>query len=173
MTTKLLVSIRSQEQAELAKRHNEGGRERRQPRRRWCVDELRPTLTEPEYEAGRRAVRECILYYPGAKPSLDRVDSGWSDAALVSQMDAGRALYALRQAVSLRGHKRQAIVCDLIVQLYTMAEVARALGLARSMGARRPVADMRLTKPLVRATLSTMARYYADCCPVDSTRAYT
>lgn len=164
MTTKLLASIHAQDQAELAKRHNEGEREFRQPRRRWCVEALKPELTEAEYEAGKRAVRECILYFPGAKPSLDRVDSGWSDAALAGQMDAGHALYALRQAVSLRGHKRHALVAELIVQLYTLEEIALAFAMVRRMGqARDPIADTRQARPLVRTTLQTMAKYYTDC----------
>ena len=163
MTTKLLRQIHEQDQAELAARYN--GDTFRQPRRVWAVEALKPELTEQEYEAARRAVRECILFFPGAKASMDRVDMGWSDAGLAKQMDAGHALYGLRQGVAQRcsGVRRAADAAEWIVQLWTLQDMAIALGCWRRMGARESIPDTRPVRPFARLVLLAMAGYYADC----------
>ena len=163
MSTKLLHQVREQDQAELAEKHN--GESKRQPRRIWAVEALKPELAEDEYAAAQRAVRECILFFPGAKANLDRVDMAWSDAGLAKQVDAGHALYGLRQGVS----KRCSITCapnvvEWLVQLYTLQDVAGALGFLRSMGAgRESIPDTRPAKRIVKYVLIGMAEYYADC----------
>lgn len=162
MSTKLLRQIHAQDQAALAAEHNG---ETRQPRRVWAVEALKPELTEQEYAAGQRAVRECILFFPGAKANLDRVDMAWSDAGLAKQMDAGHALYGLRQGVTKRCDIRPAANCvEWLVQLWTLQDIAAAMGYWRSMGAKRdPIPDVRAIKPTVRLVLLAMAGYYDDC----------
>lgn len=162
MTTKLLHQVREQDQAELAARYN--GDTKRQPRRIWAVEALKPELTEDEYAAAQRAVRECILFFPGAKANYDRVDIAWSDAGMAKQMDAGHSLYGLRQAMT----KRCSITCapnvaEWIVQLYTLQDMACALNFWRQMGKRDPIPDTRPAKRIVQHVLIGMAEYYADC----------
>lgn len=142
--------------------------EGRQPRRVWCVEALKPVLTEQEYAAGARAVRECILFFPGAKEQLDRVDCAWSDASMAAIVDAGHNLFGLRQAVSSRCggiRARHAANCvEWIVQLWTLQDIACTLGHYRKRGLHRPKEpDLRTTKPFVRLVLLTMAGYYEDC----------
>lgn len=139
--------------------------EGRQPRRVWAAEALKPELTEAEWEAAQRAVRECILWFPGAKADHDRVDMAWSDAGLVKQMDAGRALYGLRMGVQRRCEGRRAPDCaEWLVQLWTLQDIACAMGFYRSKGAGRDrEPDMRRTKPFVRLVLIGMAGYYEDC----------
>lgn len=163
MSTKLLRQVHEQDQAELAERYN--GTDKRQPRRVWCAEALKPELTEPEWLAAQRAVRECILFFPGAKANYDRVDMVWSDAGLAKQMDAGHALYGLRQAVTKRCSFTQAPnVVEWIVQLHTLQDIASALNQWRRMGqARDPIPDVRAAKPTVRLVLLGMAGYYDDC----------
>ncbi len=163
MTTKLLRQVQEQDQQELADRYN--GTDARQPRRVWCAEALKPELTEPEWLAAQRAVRECILFFPGAKANYDRVDMAWSDAGLAKQMDAGHSLYGLRQGVAKRCAGRFAPICaEWIVQLHTLQDIAAALGWTRSKGVDRPQEpDMRRTRPFVRLVLLGMADYYADC----------
>jgi hypothetical protein len=164
MTTALLRKIQEQDQQALADRYN--GEDRKQPRRVWCVEALKPELTEQEYEAARRAVRECILYFPGAKANMDRVDMAWSDAGMARQMDAGHALYGLRQGVAKRCSAiRKAAACaEWIVQLYTLQDIASAMGHWRRMGRERDrIPDTRTARPFVRLVLIGMAGYYADC----------
>lgn len=163
MTTKLLRQVQEQDQQELADRYN--GETKRQPRRIWAVEALKPELNEAEYEAAQRAVRECILFFPGAKANYDRVDMVWSDAGMAKQMDAGHALFGLRQGVSKRSNYDRAPICaEWIVQLYTLQDIAEGFGWLRSKGADRPLEpDMRRTRPFVRLVLMTMADYYADC----------
>lgn len=153
-------------QLEWEQRREQGaGWEGRQPRRIWAVEALKPELTEPEYEAAQRAVRECILYFPGARANMDRVDIAWSDAAMAKQIDAGHALYGLRQGVARRSKYAKAPLCaEWIVQLYTLQEMAQELGWRRSKGKGRPEEpDVRRTRPFVRLVLMAMADYYADC----------
>lgn len=163
MTTKLLRQVAEQDQQELADRYN--GESKRQPRRVWAVEALKPTLAEDEYEAAQRAVRECILFFPGAKANYDRVDMAWSDAGMAKQMDAGHSLYGLRQGVS----KRCAITCapnvvEWLVQLYTLQDIAAALGFMRSMGGQREqIPDTRPAKRIVKYVLIGMSEYYAAC----------
>lgn len=163
MTTKLLRQVAEQDQQELADRYN--GETRRQPRRVWAVEALKPELGEDEYAAAQRAVRECILFFPGAKANLDKVDMAWNDAGMASKMDAGHSLYGLRQGVS----KRCSITCapnvvEWLVQLYTLQDVAGALGFMRQMGASRdPIPDTRPAKRIVKYVLIGMAEYYAAC----------
>lgn len=139
--------------------------EGRQPRRIWAAEALKAELTEPEWEAAQRAVRECILWFPGAKANHDRVDMAWSDAGIAKQMDAGRALYGLRTGVRRRCEGRRAPDCaEWIVQLWTLQDIAGAMGFYRSKGqGREREPDMRRTKPFVRLVLIGMANYYADC----------
>jgi len=165
MTTKLLRQVAEQDQQELADRYN--GDSKRQPRRVWAVEALKPTLSEDEYEAAQRAVRECILFFPGAKANYDRVDMAWSDAGMAKQMDAGHSLYGLRQGVS----KRCAITCapnvvEWLVQLYTLQDIAAALGFMRQMGeksGRPPIPDTRPARRIVKYVLIGMAGYYDAC----------
>lgn len=163
MTTALLKRIQEQDQQALADRYN--GETKRQPRRVWAIEALKPELEEREFEAAQRAVRECILYFPGAKANLDRVDMAWSDAGLARQVDAGHALYGLRQGVS----KRCKATCgpnmvEWIVQLYTLQDMASSLSFWRSMGAGRdPIPDTRPVRRIVQHVLISMADYYADC----------
>lgn len=162
MTTKLLRQIHEQDQEALAERYNG---DTRQPRRVWAVEAMKPELTEAEYEAAQRAVRECILFFPGAKASLDKVDMAWSDAGMASKMDAGHALFGLRQGVSKRCDFRAApTVCEWLVQLYTLQDIAAALGYFRSMGKDRPrIPDTRAARPTVRLVLLGMTSYYEAC----------
>jgi hypothetical protein len=164
MTTALLRQIERQDQQALADRYN--GEDRRQPRRVWCVEALKPELSEQEYDAAKRAVRECILFFPGATANMDRVDMAWSDAGMAKRMDAGHALYGLRQGVSQRCRDiRKAAMCaEWIVQLYTLQDIASAMGHWRRMGPQRTqIPDIRTAKPFVRLVLIGMAGYYADC----------
>lgn len=163
MSTKLLHQIHEQDQAELAERYN--GEDRRQPRRVWAVEDLKPKLTEGEFEAARRAVRECILYFPGARENLDRVDMAWSDGSLASKIDAGHSLWGLRQGVSRRSTVRSAPnVVEWIVQLHTLQDIAAELSFWRNMGANRaPIPDTRPVRRIVHHVLITMAEYYAAC----------
>lgn len=164
MTTKLLKMVHDQDQQALADRYN--GEDRRQPRRVWCVEALKPELTEQEYDAAKRAVRECILYFPGAKANMDRVDMAWSDAGMARQMDAGHALYGLLQGVTKRCERigKAAQCAEWIVQLYTLQDIASAMGHWRRMGpSRDQIPDVRSARPFVRLVLIGMASYYADC----------
>lgn len=163
MTTALLREIHKQDQEKLADRHN--GEAKRQPRRVWAAEALKPELSEGEWKAAIRAVRECILWFPGAKPNLDRVDMAWNDVALAGQMDAGRALFGLRQGVAKRCAYRQAPNCaEWLVQLHTLEDIAKELGHYRRMGPNRePIPDIRPARPFVRIVLMAMARYYEDC----------
>jgi hypothetical protein len=162
MSTKLLRQVYQQDQQKLADEHNG---ETTQKRRIWAVDALKPELMEVEYKAGQRAVRECIMNYPGAKANYDRVDMAWSDAGIANQVDAGHALNGLRQGVSRRSSYAKAPECaEWIVQLYTLQEIASGFGWLRSKGADRPLEpDMRRTKPFVHLVLMAMADYYAAC----------
>lgn len=162
MTTKLLRQIHEQDQEALAERYNG---DTRQPRRVWAVEAMKPELTEAEYEAAQRAVRECILFFPGAKANYDRVDMVWSDAGLAKQIDAGHALYGLRQGVSKRCKAQCAAnMAEWIVQLYTLQDMAAALSMFRQMGAgREPIPDTRPVRRIVQHVLIGMADYYADC----------
>ena len=163
MTTALLKRIQEHDQQALADRYY--GETKRQPRRVWAIEALKPELEEREFEAAQRAVRECILYFPGAKANLDRVDMAWSDAGLARQVDAGHALYGLRQGVS----KRCKATCgpnmvEWIVQLYTLQDMAAELRFWRNMGAGRdPIPDTRPVRRIVQHVLIGMADYYADC----------
>lgn len=160
------VILEKARQLEWEQRREQGAEwEGRQPRRIWAVEALKPELTEAEYEAGKRAVRECILFFPGAKANMDRVDMAWTDAGLAKQVDAGHALYGLRQGVSKRCDVRQAAnIAEWLAQLYTLQDVALALGWMRSKGRGRPEEpDLRRTRPFVRLVLMSMADYYADC----------
>lgn len=163
MTSALLRQIHKQDQQQLADRYN--GDDAKQPRRVWAVDAMKPELDEDEYDAAQRAVRECILFFPGAKANMDRVDMGWSDAGVAKQMDAGHALFGLRQGVIKRCKVRRAPdVVEWLVQLYTLQDIAQGLNHWRGMGPGRPrIPDTRLTRPIVRAVLLSMASYYADC----------
>lgn len=151
-------------QAQWAERKEQGAG-KRQPRRVWAVEALKPELSEDEYAAAQRAVRECILFFPGAKANYDRVDMAWSDAGMAKQMDAGHALYGLRQGVSKRSNYERAPICaEWIVQLYTLQDIAAGFGWKRSKGAGRgDEPDLRRTRPFVRLVLMSMADYYADC----------
>lgn len=139
--------------------------EGRQPRRVWCATELKPTLTEAEWEAAQRGVRECIMWFPGAKENMDRVDMAWSDAVFANRIDAGRALFGLIRGVESRCDQKRAAECaEWIVQLHTLQDIAMALGCWRSMGkGREPIPDIRPIKPKVRLVLIAMANYYMDC----------
>lgn len=141
------------------------GQSSRQPRRIWAVEALKPELREEEYDAAKRAVRECILFFPGAKANYDRVDMAWSDAGLAKQMDAGHALFGLRQGVSKRCKITSAPnVVEWLVQLYTLQDVASELRFFRNMGKDRPpIPDIRPAKRIVLHVLHGMADYYADC----------
>ena len=163
MSTKLLQQVREQDQAELAARYN--GDDKRQPRRIWAAEAMKPELTEEEYAAAQRAVRECILFFPGAKANYDRVDMAWSDAGMAKQMDAGHSLYGLRQGVTKRCKITAAPnVAEWIVQLHTLQDIASAMSFFRSMGASRdPIPDIRPAKRIVHHVLIGMAEYYADC----------
>lgn len=163
MTTKLLRQIHEQDQEALAERYN--GADKRQPRRVWAIEAMKPEITEAEYEAARRSVRECILFFPGAKANYDRVDMIWSDAGLAKQIDAGHSLYGLRQGVAKRCKAQCAPnMTEWIVQLYTLQDMASALNFWRSMGAgREPIPDVRPVRRIVQHVLIGMADYYADC----------
>jgi hypothetical protein len=163
MTTKLLRQVQEQDQQELADRHN--GTDFKQPRRIWCAEALKPELTEAEFAAAQRAVRECILSFPGAKANYDRVDAAWSDSGLANQTDAAHALNGLRQGVSKRcAIKEGPNIAEWIVQLHTLQDIATALGQFRRMGpGREPIPDVRAAKPTVRLVLLGMAGYYEDC----------
>lgn len=141
------------------------GQASRQPRRIWAAEAMKPELREDEYAAAQRAVRECILFFPGAKQNYDRVDMAWSDAGMAKQMDAGHALYGLRQGVTKRCKAESAPnVAEWIVQLYTLQDIASGLSFYRSMGAGRPpIPDIRPAKRVVQHVLIGMAEYYADC----------
>ena len=162
MTTALLKRIAEQDQDELAARHNE---DVRQPRRVWAAEALKPELTEIEYAAAQRAVRECILFFPGAKANMDRVDMVWSDATLAKQIDAGHYLYGLRRGVSKRSNYKRAPLCaEWLAQLWTLQDIALGFGWLRSKGrGREGEPDMRRTRPFVRLVLMSMADYYEDC----------
>lgn len=167
MTTKLLRQIHEQDQEALAAHHNG---DTRQPKRVWAVEALKPKLSQEEYEAGQRAVRECILFFPGAKANMDRVDMDWSDAGVANKVDAGHNFWGLRRAVERRcntsvtgGHWSEDFV-EWTVQLWTLSEMAEARGVFRFTGTpRRSVPDTRPIVPLLRIVLTHMADYYASC----------
>lgn len=139
--------------------------EGRQARRVWAVEDLKPKLTEDEFNAATRAVRECILYFPGARENLDRVDMAWSDGSLASKTDAGHSLWGLRQGVARRSAVRSAPnVVEWIVQLHTLQDIAAELSFWRSMGAgREPIPDARPVRRIVHHVLIAMSEYYAAC----------
>lgn len=138
--------------------------EGRQPRRIWAIEAMKPELQEIEYEAAQRAVRECIMFFPGAKANYDRVDKVWSDAGIAKQVDAGHALYGLRQGIQKRCKAECGPnVAEWIVQLYTLQDMAAALNFWRSMGAREAIPDTRPVRKIVQHVLIGMAEYYADC----------
>lgn len=144
----------------------EQGIEPKQARRIWAVEALRPEITEEEDQAARRAVRECIGCFPGAKPSLERVDTVWTDLRAGYVAQAGSSLYSLRQAALTRTvlGNNAALCVEWLVQLYTLPEIAGLLGFHRSRGQGRDLEpDSRRAKPFVRLVLMAIAGYYADC----------
>ena len=167
MTTKLLRQVHEQDQQELADRYN--GDSKRQPKNVWAIDAMKPSLNEEEYEAAARAVRECILSFPGAKANYDRVDIAWSDAGMARQVDAGHYLWGVCQAVKRRcanpdEARRSEDMIEWLVQLWTLSEIAGALGLFRFTGSpQRVVPDTRPLTPVIRKLLAKMADYYACC----------
>lgn len=172
MSTKLLHQVYAQEQAALAKLHNEGP-EVRQPRRKWAVDALKRHLLEAEYAAGCRARRECRDLWAARDgagfavyrdPVTGMLTSGTEQSAL-RKSNAAFALNGLRQGVANRAAIIQGPNCaEWIARGDTMQDIAEAMDWMRTKGAGRPSEpDLRRLKPFLRLVLIAMAQYYADC----------
>lgn len=138
--------------------------EGRQKARVWALIALKPELTEQEYAAGCRAVTECSAAFDAMRRAFDSVavDGGGSDYGLAARVTACRRLEGLRQAVRARVERPNASNCvEWIAQLWTLPEIALALGHTRFTGTPRRVApDTRPTKPFVRLVLLGMSDYY-------------
>lgn len=165
MTTKLLRQVAEQDQAELAARYNGEDRKQR-PHKIWAAKALKSEMTEPEWAAACRAVRECAPAFDGMQAAFDRdrVDGGGSDYGLAARVTAVRRLEGLRQAAFTRTGASRAPACvEWVVQMWTLEDIARALNVWRKMGRRDPIPDLRPVRPFVRLTLMGMADYYAVC----------
>lgn len=174
MTTKLLRQIHEQDQEALAERYN--GTDTKQPRRVWAVEAMKPDITEAEYEAAQRAVRECGGLHRGRdegmhvgfqmyRDSETGLLTSLKEQAELRKSNAAYALTGLRQGVSKRcDFKQAANVSEWLVQLYTLQDIAAALGYFRSMGKDRPrIPDTRAARPTVRLVLLGMTSYYEAC----------
>ena len=140
---------------------------RQAPRRVWAAQALKPELTEQEWAAATRCVRECAAAFDGMRRTFDiePVDGGSSDYGLAARVAAARTLEGLRQAAFTRTGASKAPICvEWIAQMWTLADIAGALGHYRRVGrGRNPVVDVRTTRPFVRLVLLGMAAYYDDC----------
>jgi hypothetical protein len=155
-------------QAQWAQRKEQGAVwEGRQARRIWAVEALKAELLPEEWDAASRAVKDCAAAFDGmCRVHAERTDGGGgSDYGLAAQISAVRCLEGLRQAALTRTKAVRALDCvEWIVQLYTLPEMARELGVWRSRGAdREREPDTRPVKPFVRLVLISMAGYYDAC----------
>jgi len=137
------------------------------PRKAWCVKALKGEISEEEWLAGCRAVRDCAAAFDGMSRQFDDipVDGGSTDYGLAAKVSAVRALEGLRQAAWTRTNATLAARCvEWIVQLHTLPEIAVGMGVWRKMGpGREPIPDTRPAKPFTRLVLMAMAGYYYDC----------
>lgn len=142
---------------------------RQAPRKVWAVKALKPELTEEEWVAACRAVRECAPAFDGMRRAFDDVvvDSSGSDYGMAAKVSAARQLEGLKRAAFTRTGAAKAPVCvEWIAQMWTLPEMAQALGSTRRTGPRltsRIVPDVRPVKPFVRLVLMGMAAYFEDC----------
>lgn len=141
------------------------GQQKRQARRVWAVEALRPEIEEDEWAAAVRAVRETSACFEGQRRifEADLVQGGHSDHGLAAKVSAARRLALLKQCAMIdTGHIIAARVVEGIVQMHTMSEIASALGRVRSMGeGRDPIPDSRQVRPLTKDCLTAMAAHYA------------
>lgn len=164
MTTKLQTQIRAQDQAELAERHN-GTDTIQLPRRKWAVLALKPELEERQWQAAHRAVNECRAAFDGMRRAFDSepVDGGGSDYGLAARVSASGRLSALKYAVRNLDHKRRQYApaaVEWIAQLWTLEDMASAMGCWMKRGARGAGPDLRPVKPFVSVVLTAMADHY-------------
>lgn len=138
---------------------------RQSPRSVWAPQALKHVLTEQEWAAACRAVKECAPAFDGMRRVFDAepVDQSSSDYGMAARVAAARTLEGLRQAVFTRTKASRAPACvDWIAQMWTLPEIAAALGHTRLTGGGRQTVDTRTTKPFVRLVLCGMAAYYED-----------
>lgn len=144
--------------------HESEGRQK--PRKVWAVTALKPQLTEQEWGAACRAVKECAPAFDAMRRAFDNVpvDQSSSDYGMAARVSAVRCLEGLRQAAFARTGASKAPACvEWVVQMWTLSDIAVGLGFWRRMGARAPVPDLRPTKPFVRLVLLGMAAHYEHC----------
>lgn len=140
--------------------------EGRQSPRVWAAKALKPELTESEWSAACRAVKECAPAFDGMRRAFDDVpvDSSGGDYGMAAKVSAVRRLEGLRQAAFARTGASKAPVCvEWIAQMWTLPEIAAALGHRRRTNGGRQTVDTRATKPFVRLVLFGMAAYFDDC----------
>ena len=146
---------------------------RQAPRYVWAAYELKPALTEPEWAAACRAVKDCAAA-TGVHPrdvSDAKVDQCSSDYGAAAKIAACQVLFGLRSAALARTGASRAPHCvEWIASMWPLKDIARELGHWRKMGAgRERIPDLRPTRPFVRLVLMGMADYY-DACDAEVTR---
>lgn len=153
-TTKLLRLVHVQDQEELAARHNKTGR--RAYETRWVIERMAAYMP-PEHVSLARTLRDLGAAARGIRLApAERVDAGnGAEYALLSRLDAGRALAGYRQAVEARMKRPGRICLDCIVEEFTMAQTLKACGYATR--------SWQSVRQLVQLTMMA-AQDYADEC---------
>lgn len=129
MSTKLLETLRAQDQAELAERHNALAKgERKKRRSRWVIDVLRRSLP-PHHVGLANRLLDLYAQAEGIAPSgHEPIDGGRNnrEAAMQVQTDALRALHGYEAAVRGRHGDNGARCLWAIVGGSTWVETLRA-----------------------------------------------
>lgn len=161
MTTALLRKIAEQDQAELAARHNEATKPKRQYETRWVIEAMRSYI-EPEHYTLSFDIRDLAARMKGLRVSVsERVDAGnAAEIAALSRLDAGRKLAGYHGAVAARV-ARGSQCLDCIAEEFTLPQTIAALGYR--IGSHRSVRN------LVQLTMMA-AQDYADVCAAEAKR---
>lgn len=160
MTTKLLHTIREQDQAELAARYNGETRRRRSD---WVIDVMRKKLP-PDHVALANRLMDLHAQSEGIAPAgYESVDGGGNnrEGAMAHRMDALRALHGFEAAVRARLGANGSRAFWAIAWGSSMAETIRATRYARGSHG--------MVTKLIQLTMMA-AQDYDDLCRADYLR---
>lgn len=154
MTTALLKLIHTQDQEEMAARHNQSNR--RAYETRWVIERMKNHMP-PEHVSLARQLRDLGARSRGIRLSThERVDCGnGTEAALLSRLDAATLLEGYARSVEGRLMRAGRICLDCIVGEYTMAETLQTCGYAAK--------SWQSVRRLVQLTMLAASDYSDEC----------